>query len=170
MSGNPISPALSFSPRIVLAIWGFLCFHTNCKFSCSKFVCLFLCFWSIIDLGHSDSSCYTIQWFNICKHFKLITKIFLVTVCHHIKILHNYSLFSLHCTFHVHNSSVSQLKICTSLSSSPMCFLPPIFLPSGLFVLNLSVLFVWIYLYSVSITLALFCCVCSFVCFLKLHM
>ena len=30
-SGSLLPPALFFFPKIALAIWGILCFHTNCK-------------------------------------------------------------------------------------------------------------------------------------------
>ena len=43
----------------------------------------FVCFWSIIDLQHHVSSCYTTWWFDISTHFEMITVISLVTVCHH---------------------------------------------------------------------------------------
>ena len=33
-------------------------------------------------------------------HFKMITRMSLVTICHCTKILHNYWLYSPHCTFH----------------------------------------------------------------------
>ena len=36
---------------------------------------LFVCFWSIINLQHYVSSCYTTQWFNISIRFKVIPMI-----------------------------------------------------------------------------------------------
>ena len=67
---------------------------------CATREALFVCFWSIIDLQHYVSSCCTAQWFNISIRFKMITMINLVIICHHTKILCNYSLYIPHCTFH----------------------------------------------------------------------
>ena len=39
------------------------------------FFCEFVCFWNIIDLQHYVSSCYTVEWSDISVHFKLITMI-----------------------------------------------------------------------------------------------
>ena len=58
-----------------------------------------VCFWNRIDLQHYVSSWYTIQWFAISMHFKMMT-ISLIVICHLTKILHNYWLYSPHCTSH----------------------------------------------------------------------
>ena len=41
----------------------------------------------------------TQQWFCVSIYFKMISMISLVVFCHHAKTLHNYWLYSLHCTF-----------------------------------------------------------------------
>ena len=45
----------------------------------------------------------------ISLHFKMITTIGLVTICHHTKILLNYRLYFEHCTFHTHDLFILQL-------------------------------------------------------------
>ena len=77
----------------------------------------FVWFWSIIDLQYNISSWYTIQWFDISRHFKMITMVSLVVICHHTKILHNYWLYSPHCTLHTCDSLILQLEVCTSYLS-----------------------------------------------------
>ena len=80
---------------------------------------LFVCFWNIIDRKHYVSSCYRIWWFSISIHFKMITMVSLVTICHHTKILHNYWLFSPRCTFHAWLScfATANLYLLISLTS-----------------------------------------------------
>ena len=67
---------------------------------------------------------YTTLWFDISIHFKTIITISLVTICHHTNILHNFWLYSPHCTFHAGDSFILQLKVCNSVSftylSSPL--------------------------------------------------
>jgi len=117
----------------------------------------FVCFWSMIALWYYVSSCYTIKWCNISTCFKMITMVSLVTICHHTKIIHSYWPYSAHCTCRNCDSFifVLQLEAGVSQSPSPIPFLPRP--PSTVFFLATTNLF------SVSITLFLFCCICSFV-------
>ena len=48
-----------------------------------------------------------------------------VTVCHHVKILHNDWLGSPHCTVRTPDSFILQLEICASSAPSPVSLLPP---------------------------------------------
>ena len=63
-------------------------------------------FWNIIDLQHYVSS--NTKQANISMYFKMITRINLVTLYHHTKILHYYWLYSPHFTFHICYSFVSE--------------------------------------------------------------
>ena len=55
---------------------------------------------NIIDPWYYDSLWCTMQHFDISIHFKLITTIALVTICHHTKISYNSWAFSSLCTLH----------------------------------------------------------------------
>ena len=77
-----------------------------CNHKSDLFFYEFVCFPSIIDLQHCISSCYTTQWFDTAIHFKMITTVSLVTICHHTKMLHNYALCSPRCTFHARDASL----------------------------------------------------------------
>ena len=87
-------------------------------------VCLLVCFWSIIDqtmlvpvIEHSDSIfLYISKWLPQC----------FVTIIHYTKKGHNYQLYFPHCTFHICGSFVLQLKVCTSLSPSLISLFPPL--------------------------------------------
>ena len=48
----------------------------------------------------------------------------LVTICCHIKILYNYWLYYLQCTFHTNDSLILQLEVCTSWCPSLISLLP----------------------------------------------
>ena len=50
----------------------------------------------VLEWGAIAFSSYTTQWLDISIHFKLITMIILLTMCHHTKILHSYSLYFPH--------------------------------------------------------------------------
>ena len=80
------------------------------------------CFWNIIDLQHCLSFCYTTEWFDISIHFKMITTLNWITICHHTKILHNHWLYSLYCTFHTCDPFILQFEICNLLISLPYFF------------------------------------------------
>ena len=68
------------------------------------------CFWVIIDLMLVSVIQHRLK---ISIHFKMITMITLVTICHYTKISHNW-LYSPHCTFHTHDSLILEPKVCTS--------------------------------------------------------
>ena len=55
--------------------------------------------WSIIDLQHYVSPWYRTQWLDISIHYKMITILSLVTICHHTKVLHCYWLSSPCCLY-----------------------------------------------------------------------
>ena len=77
----------------------------------------FVCFWSIIDLQHHVSSCYTIQWVFFSIHLKMISKSCDTTPYKDF----NYWLYSPHCTFHTHNLFCNWKYLLISL----MYFSPP---------------------------------------------
>ena len=88
----------------------------------STYVCLFLkcnwtiALWTFLLIRESMFLCIS-QW-SPCKSSYNISP----------KILHSYWLYSPQCSFHTHNSFISQMEICTSQSLSPRSFLqsPPL--------------------------------------------
>ena len=87
-----------------------------------------VCFWVIIDLMLVSVIQHRLK---ISIHFKIITTITLVTICHYTKISHNW-LYSPHCTFHTQDSLILEPKVCTSESPS-LVFSPfphPLWQPS----------------------------------------
>ena len=102
-------------------------------------VCLF---WSIIDRKHYVSSCYRIWWFCISIHFKMITIVSLVTICHHTKILQNYWLFSPRWIFHAWLSyfATANLYLLISLTSLSSTRVPSLLATPFLSSISVSVL------------------------------
>ena len=74
----------------------------------------FICFVSFVCLKYYGSPWYTMQWFNISVHYKMITKISLVIICHYTKILHHYWQYTPPCTFHPCDSFILLLEVCPS--------------------------------------------------------
>ena len=113
-------------------------------------VCLLVCFWSIIDqtmlvpvIEHSDSIfLYISKWLPQC----------FVTIIHYTKKGHNYQLYFPHCTFHICGSFVLQLKVCTSLSPSSISL---VISPFPLWQQPDCSLYIWFCFYSVFIFLCL---------------
>ena len=92
-------PSIFSSIRVSLAASIITCSSVNCIYHVLPFdhlhpippalvttnlisfsMCVYVCVWSIIDLKHHFSSCYTTEWFHISTYFKIITTLFTNTV------------------------------------------------------------------------------------------
>ena len=101
--------------------------------------------WSITDLQRYVSSRCTTYPFDISIHYKIITTVSLVTICHHAKLLQYHLISSPHCTFNPHDSFVVTESLYL-LSSFNYFSTPSTSLPSG------NHLFVF--------------CICNLICFI----
>ena len=84
--------------------------------SMNLLVCSFFCFWNVINplIFGTQQICYLKFVFDIFMYFKMIAMLSPVNVCHFTKTLHNYWLYSPHCTFHTCGSFILLLKVCIS--------------------------------------------------------